>query len=193
MKKYRLKKDLPTFKAGDVFTLSDKGLWKDEGEQAPILAYASQTLKKFPNILTDWFEEIPEEPKTVWDLEGDNYCWVILYDSVAHYRWSELRFAVGRRAQGGVFLTRKEAEQELARRKVRQILLRDTKGFKPDWHDGNNKYEVYYDYGDNKLTLRCYGFSCSHLDLWFASREDAKTSIKVHEKEWKIYLGVEDA
>ena len=64
MKRYRLKKDLPTFKAGETFTLWDsietQGLCRDSDD---IMAYHQKTLDKFPNILTDWFEEIkPAEP-----------------------------------------------------------------------------------------------------------------------------------
>lgn len=64
MKRYRLKRDLPTFKAGETFALWDsvetQGLCRESDE---IMAYHQKTLDKFPNILTDWFEEIgPPEP-----------------------------------------------------------------------------------------------------------------------------------
>lgn len=64
MKRYRLKKDLPTFKAGEVFVLWDSiegpGLFR---ESDGIMAYHRKTLDKFPNILEGWFEEIkPTEP-----------------------------------------------------------------------------------------------------------------------------------
>lgn len=87
-KRYKLIKDLPTFKAGCVFE-HDRGLWWVEDElgrkivrSLPVCAYAECTLKNFPNILKDWFEEIPEKPKTVDDLEGAMRCWVIGDDAV---------------------------------------------------------------------------------------------------------------
>lgn len=59
MKRYRLKKALPTFKAGEVFVLWDSiegpGLFR---ESDGIMAYHRKTLDKFPNILEEWFEEI---------------------------------------------------------------------------------------------------------------------------------------
>ena len=64
MKRYRLKKDLPTFKAGEVFVLwnsiEEQGLLRESDD---IMAYHRKTLDKFPNILEEWFEEIkPAEP-----------------------------------------------------------------------------------------------------------------------------------
>lgn len=64
MKRYKLLKDLPTFKAGDTFMLTGAGdliLEKPEPPHTAIVyAYNHTTLQKFPNILEDWFEELPE-------------------------------------------------------------------------------------------------------------------------------------
>lgn len=57
MKKYKLLKDLPTFKAGDLFYISEHGALVHDGG---VTAYARRTLDKFPEILTEWFEEIQE-------------------------------------------------------------------------------------------------------------------------------------
>lgn len=66
--RYRLIKDLPTFKAGQTFHTDAQGnLWLDEGQGpsnhwlAEVMAYHHRTIEHFPNILEDWFEEI-EEP-----------------------------------------------------------------------------------------------------------------------------------
>lgn len=51
---YRLKKDLPTFKTGDLFYTDDYGSlyhFKDD-----IMAYHHTTITKFPDMLKDWFE-----------------------------------------------------------------------------------------------------------------------------------------
>ena len=62
MKRYKLLKDLPTFKAGDMFYISQYGaLIYDDGDFG-VMAYSQSTLEKFPNILKEWFEEIQEEP-----------------------------------------------------------------------------------------------------------------------------------
>ena len=61
LKQYKLKRDLPTFKAGETFHLSGMGNLIHESDG--VVAYSWSTIGKFPNILTDWFEEIkPAEP-----------------------------------------------------------------------------------------------------------------------------------
>lgn len=205
MKKYRLKKDLPTFKAGEEFYISDYGSlvkidkYVDGNPYGKICAYSPPNLVKYPNILTDWFEEITEEPKTVWDLEEGDLAYVIRTIardiSIIEVCWNDTW--VVDRTIGNTFLTREEAEKELARRKARQILLRDTKGFKPDWentsvYDNNLVYMVYYDHRQNILLVNAYAINHFPCDIWFATKADAEASIKVHKKEWKVYLGVED-
>lgn len=65
LKRYKLKKDLPTFKAGDEFIRCGNGNLveiKSNGV-AGVCVYCASTIEKFPNILTEWFEEIkPAEP-----------------------------------------------------------------------------------------------------------------------------------
>lgn len=203
MKHYRLKKDLPTIKAGATFKLDDKrGLVLakgDRGTYAPFIPdvfvlYDKAVLDICPNILTDWFEEIPDQSKTVWDLEDDDECWQIIITPLGattdrvfwHSSLEEKRLL------GLIAVTKKESEREIARCKAKVIIERDTKGFKPDWVDGDPKYEVYYDHDENTLSIECYCYYCSHEDLWFATEEDAEASIKAHPNEWKTYFGVEE-
>lgn len=69
MKRYKLINDLPTFKAGDTFHieadgclyLDDECARNDSGHWSHhVMAYHKNTLARFPNILGEWFEEIPE-------------------------------------------------------------------------------------------------------------------------------------
>ena len=66
MKRYRLKQELPTFKKGELFHTDENGnLWRDKGQkgkhwQDEVMAYHHKTIERFPNILTDWFEEFEE-------------------------------------------------------------------------------------------------------------------------------------
>lgn len=205
MKKYKLKRDLPRFKAGDEFWIDGNGDLVTEvleedltGETEDVYkrivtVIPSCILEKFPNNLKDWFEEIPEAPKTVWDLKYEEDYWVI--NNVAHIIltcWDGDRVDERRRDMGNCFLAREDAEKELARCKAKQILLRDTKGFKPDWKDEDQfKYRVLYDAANDELGIE-WQVHDVHSVIHFANEDDAKASIKVHEKEWKIYLGVDD-
>lgn len=199
MKRYKLKKDLPTFKAGSEFEL-DRGLWykKDERGNAviselPICAYTQQTLDKFPSILKDWFEEIPERPKTVWDLEKGDKCWIVRCSDCSapyadRYTWYGDDMLRHFRDMGELFLTEQEAERHIERSKARAILLRDTKGFKPDYGSHSHGHQVYLIDGELEIDY------CPFQDgtIRFATEEDAEESIDKHRKEWLTYLGVED-
>lgn len=57
MKYYKLTKDLPTFEKGELFCINDHGslIRVKDG----LMAYYCETIKKFPNILEDWFYEVP--------------------------------------------------------------------------------------------------------------------------------------
>ena len=61
LKQYKLKRELPTFTAGSEFIICCGNLIevKPDGTLG-VCAYSGTTLKKFPNILTDWFDEVKE-------------------------------------------------------------------------------------------------------------------------------------
>lgn len=199
MKRYKLKKDLPTFKAGDLFHKIRNGNLVHTS--TGVLAYMHQTLEKFPNILKDWFEEIPEDPKTVWDLKEGDECWArSSHESpfgstpvrADKRTWFGSPLDKSLREIGGIFLTEEECKRDIEWQKAKQILLRDTKGFKPDWSDSNqNKTLVYYSSDDK--TFRMVPWSVNAFGgIYFGSLEDAEASIEAHEKEWKTYLGLEE-
>jgi hypothetical protein len=56
-KYYRLTKDLPTFKKGELFYINEYGCLASTKNH--VVAYMNSTIAKFPNILKDWFEEVP--------------------------------------------------------------------------------------------------------------------------------------
>lgn len=187
MKRYKLLKDLPTAAAGDEFHQSPKGnlVHTESGD----LVYTSTTLRKHPDILNKWFEEILEKPKTVWDLQVGTRFWVISEGEVCIGFWGYDDYTPERDI-GDVFLTREEAKTELARRKAKQILLRDTNGFRPIRENYYKFYQVYWNPRERKLdTNFSYGIDGT---LMFATARDAEESIRKHEKEWKNYLGVEE-
>lgn len=64
MKRYKLKREIPTFSLGDEFILKEGiGLQHVLDGCDGAIIYTEATIEKFPNILTDWFEEIkPAEP-----------------------------------------------------------------------------------------------------------------------------------
>lgn len=209
MKRYKLLKDLPTFKAGDEFFISECGnlvagtpekpkkILIGDGDffaqkEVNLIAYAKETLERFPNILADWLEEI-KEPEVYYYLSEAGAVIESEWSSGTHYAHvlTGEEFVQNLKSIGNYFKTREEAEKHLEWLKARSTLLKDTKGFKPDWNDEDEwKYCVYYNHRDST-----FGFgSMSYINdgkIYFETKEDAENSIKLHEKEWKIYLGVE--
>ena len=90
------------------------------------------------------------------------------------------------------FKTKEEAIKKAEWLKALTTLQEDTKGFKPDWENGwQEKWYVAYDFEDEVL----YTAFTEYLKdgpIHFATEKDAQVSINKHEKEWRIFLGVED-
>lgn len=190
MKRYKLKRDLPTFKAGEIFYLSDSGNLIRESDNVP--AYSWTTLDKFPNILTDWFEEInestrwkPEKFQKYYHVGGDSF----VYDD----NWDNgPAIDNGRFEIGNCFQTKKEAEQVVEYLKALAVVRGDsTSKFARD----RNSFYVYYDIISNHLAV---GVSFYDLENgifglpYFATTEDAKRSIEQHKKEWLTIFGVKE-
>ena len=189
MKRYKLKRDLPTFKAGDIFYISDMGNLIRESDNVP--AYSWSTLEKFPNILAEWFEEIkptrwkPEMSHDYYYISGDGH----VYDN----SWDDSRFVDNDRFEiGNCFQTKEEAEQVVEYLKALAVVRGDaTSKFTKD----RNNWYVYY---DTNLDSIHSSISCTMLDNgifglpYFATREDARKSIEQHKKEWLTIFGVKE-
>lgn len=201
-KYYKLLKDLPTFEKGDLFRLSDEGhLFMEKSDfnhwKSKVLAYDNYTLEHFPNILEDWFEEV-EAPKERWKpKEGDKYYYIRSYGYdriIACSRWPNDYFNQAGNEIGNVYRTREEAERAVEWLKARKVLYDDAKGFRPNWKDEQErKWSVVWVWrGINGLVIDFKTSETHGYGPYFATAEDARASIKAHEREWKIYLGVEE-
>ena len=134
MKRYKLKRDLPTFKAGDRFVLIDSGSLIHESDG--VVAYSWTTLDKFPNILTDWFEEINES--TRWKPDrNQKYYYLGNSGSVYYDTWANgSPIDNGRFEIGNCFQTEEEAEQAVEKLKAWKRLKDSGLKFK-DWNKSN--------------------------------------------------------
>ena len=189
MKRYKLKRDLPTFKAGEIFYISDAGNLLRESDNVP--AYSWTTLDKFPNILTDWFEEVNES--TRWKPElGYKYYLSdsngSIYDSV----WSNDYIDRSRSEIGNCFETKEEAERVVEYLKALATVRGDATS---KFVKGERNWYVYYDTNLNSINS---SISCTMLDNgifglpYFATIEDAKKSIELHKDEWLTIFGIKE-
>lgn len=193
MKYYKLLKDLPTFKAGDLFYISEYGaLVYDDGGYG-VMAYSQSELERFPNILTEWFEEIQEptnssnwKPKKgdqVFLLGGNGQIfsssWV---GANSDNKWLEF---------GNTYRTEEECEKARERR-LAEVRLQRTSDFKPDFENGNGGYVICYDYNSKELRAYDIGDEDSGEPVRYATEEDARKSIKENERDWLTYFGVKE-
>lgn len=95
-------------------------------------------------------------------------------------------------AMGNCFQTEEQAEKAVEWLKALRVLREDTKGFKPNWENGEQqKWHVCYGYSLHQLEVSYRQLWTSEIIL-FATKEDAEESIKKHPDAWKTFLGVEE-
>lgn len=200
MKRYKLLKDLPTFKAGQLAYISKTGnliAGTPENQKTTetgliIMIYHETTLKKFPNILTEWFEEIKEPTDSIhWKPKiGDRYFYISGYGTVYSETWHGVPVDYYRRALGSIYPTEEECKKA-RERKLAKVRLQRTSTFKPDFENGNGGWIVGYDYDEGLTTV-----PISDVDygepVRYATSEDARKSIKENREDWLIYFGVKE-
>lgn len=182
MKYYKLLKDLPTFKAGDLFYINpDQGCLVQK--DILILAYAKKTLENFPNTLTDWFEEIEESENKRWRGKlGETY-WFLSDNGSLYFKTEDnnkidnYRYLVG-----NYFKTIEEARTYKKYLLARQVLLDDAEGGKWDEHGCNNWNAVYAHNNWGALHFMSYMPGL----IYFQDQETLEKSLKEHRDQWEI-------
>ena len=134
MKRYKLKKDTPAFKAGTECYIEEAGNMVPCRGISYTIVHKDQ-LKKNPNILTDWFEEIKES--TRWKPETDQEYYCLGSDgSVNVDEWCDLSIDRNRFNLGNCFQTEEEAEKAVEKLKAWKRLKDSGLKFK-GWNKGN--------------------------------------------------------
>lgn len=191
MKRYKLKKDTPAFKAGTECYIEEAGHMVPCRGISYTIVHKDQ-LEKNPNILTDWFEEIKEptrwEPKYAEEyyyLSGDGSVGRETFDD--EFDIDNDRFEIG-----NCFQTKEEAERVVEYLKALAVVRGDsTSKFTRD----RDNFYVYYDVTSNHLAV-----GVSFYDLgngifglpYFATTKDAQRSIEQHKNEWLTIFGVKE-
>lgn len=190
MKRYKLKRDIPAFKAGEVFYLSDAGNLFRESDNVPV--YGWTIIDKNPNILTDWFEEIkesnrwkPEMSQKYYYIGGDSF----VYDDT----WvNDSAVDNGRLEIGNIFQTKDEAERVVEYLKALAIVRGDSTS---KFIKGESNYYVVYNphYKCLDVSDSCYLIKNGIFGLpYFATEGDARRSIELHRNEWLTIFGIEE-
>lgn len=201
MKRYKLLKDLPTFKAGQLAYISKTGnliAGTPENQKTTetgliIMIYHETTLKKFPNILTEWFEEMEEPTDSAhWKPKiGEKYFYINEYGDVEREVWNDDDVDNRLMAMGLVYRTEEECEEARDRR-LAEVRLSQTSDFKPDLEKCKGGWVINYDYCAGILSYTHIYSTSRGEPVYYATRAEAEKSIKENERDWKIYFGIKE-
>lgn len=135
MKRYKLKRDIPAFKAGTECYIEEAGNMVPCRGISYTIVHKDQ-LEKNPNILTDWFEEVNES--TRWKPENDEtYYYVSAAGLALDDTWYDVsRIDHDRFEIGNCFQTKEEAERAVEKLKAWKRLKDSGLKFK-DWNKSN--------------------------------------------------------
>lgn len=190
MKRYKLKKDTPAFKAGTECYIEEAGNMVPCHGISYTIVHKDQ-LEKNPNILTDWFEEVNESTRWKPEIDEEYYC-LGKDGSVAPDEWTGISIDDDRFDIGNCFKTEEEAEKAVEYLKALAVVRGDaTKEFvkgERNWFVFYNVTADYLDFGYDYSDIRNGVFG---LPL-FATEEDAQRSIKQHKNEWLTIFGVKE-
>lgn len=200
MKRYKLLKDLPTFKAGQLAYVSSLGNLMagtpEEPETADtglnLMMYHRGTLEKFPNILTEWFEEVEEPVDSIhWKPKiGDRY-WALGNTIVYSQTWGDDEFDRDRYESGKVYKTKEEGEKARDR-ELAKVRLQRSSTFEPDFENGKGGWVVFYSYVDKELHSMRDSCTDSGELVRYETEEEAKRSIRENREDWLTYFGIKE-
>lgn len=200
MKRYKLLKDLPTFKAGQLAYISKTGnliAGTPENQKTTetgliIMIYHETTLKKFPNILTEWFEEIQEPVDSIhWKPKIGDRCFILENANIRPTNYTGMLRDYNAWRTGRVFRTEEECEKARDR-ELAEVRLRRTSDFKPDFENGNGGWLVGYDHEDDRLLAVPIDYIDYGEPVRYATEEEAKRSISENREDWLAYLGIKE-
>lgn len=189
MKRYKLKKDIPAFKAGEVFYLSDAGNLFRENDNVPV--YGWTIIDKNPSILTDWFEQINEPTRFKPDT-GQEYYFLDSNGLVYDNTWSDDSIDRSRFDIGNCFQSEEEIDRAVEYLEALSVVRGDATS---KFTKGCKNWRVYYDSVYKYLAIES-NFSDINNGVfglpYFATKEDAQMSIEKHRNEWLTIFGVKE-
>nr|DAN60784.1 MAG TPA: hypothetical protein [Caudoviricetes sp.] len=204
MKRYKLLKDLPYARAGEVFErnthkskdgLSDydyleikKRVKVGEDEVRFGIKY-----NHFLDNFDEWFEEIQGPTDSIhWKpVIGEEY-WSFHSDGgISHNFCTGCYWDTARYKMGRTYRTKEECIRA-RNRKLAEVRLRRTSNFEPDFLNDNGGWVVYYDPREKRLEVQeVYRLEYGEL-VRYETEEDAQKSIKENREDWLTYFGIEE-
>lgn len=191
MKRYKLKRDTPAFKAGTECYIEEAGNMVPCRGISYTIVHKDQ-LENNPDILTDWFEEIKES--TRWKPEeNQKYYYVSSSSIVLNDVWYDSSVVDnGRFEIGNCFQTEEEAERVKEYLKALAVVRGDATS---EFVKYNDNWFIGYDPEHKSIDAFCNAYTARNGIFglpYFATREDAQRSIEQHRNEWLTIFGVKE-
>lgn len=192
MKRYKLKRDTPAFKAGTECYIEEAGNMVPCRGISYTIVHKDQ-LEKNPNILTEWFEEIKESTRWKPERYDEEYYYLENTGWICSDTWRDAvsidheRFEIG-----NCFKTEEEAEQVVEYLKALAVVRGDAT---VEFIKGKSNWFVYLDTDSKSLRSTCIFYISSHGIFglpYFATEDDARRSIEQHKKEWLTIFGIKE-
>ena len=112
---------------------------------------------------------VKPKPTSIWDLkDGDSYCYLESEGTITLGSWCENTVSKRKRAHGNVFLTGKEAEFEVERRKIEAILL---KYGRREFKNRDYNFYILYDHNGSLVTILNDTFCQYSNTIYFDTEE----------------------
>lgn len=186
--KYKLLKDLPFAKAGEVF---ERVTYKSKDGEDEVLFTIDYNY--FLDNFDEWFEKIEEPTTSVRRTPkmGEAYFYVDEYGNVEREIWDNDGVDNELLAMGFVRLTPEEAAEARDRR-LAKVRLQRTSTFEPDFENGNGGWVVFYSYVDKELHSMRDSCTDSGELVRYETEEEAKRSIKENREDWLTYFGIKE-
>ena len=182
MKRYKLLKDLPFAKAGDIF--------KGELEYGTTVLfpedYENYEHKLSSDEFWDFDEWFEEEPKIYFTID-------FFRKEITKVSEKEIMgYAIDNaKSLGLLFETKEKTEKHLKYLQAKEVIKQDTNDFKPDWNDHNQRKFYGAWVIECKRPCLCSDDELQHRTIYFKTGEDLLKSFENHPEEWKTYLTYE--
>jgi hypothetical protein len=195
MKRYKLRKDTPTIKAGTIFeeVVSDFDGAKELARITPVGAKTNPqwTIRDIDNF-DEWFEEVEEPTDSIhWNPMIGEKCFILENANIIPTLFTGKLRDYNAWRTGKVFRTEEECEKAIDR-ELAEVRLRRTSTFKPDFENDNGGWIVYYSYKTKSLFTYRTSSNNAGEPVHYRTEEEAEKSIKENREDWLIYFGVEE-
>lgn len=192
MKRYKLLKDLPTIKAGEIFKETITG-YNEKNllvRIAPLNAKSPRLKVQDIDNFDEWFEEVEEPTDSIhWNPMIGEKCFILENANIIPTLFTGKLRDYNAWRTGKVFRT-EEGCEKARDRELAEVRLRRTSTFKPDFKNGKGGYSVGYDYIAESLRIYPASWVDAGEPVRYETEEDAQKSIDKHEKEWLAFFGI---